>query len=159
MAIETMLISEMVSVAGILMIFIGTYGLALPDLDRKTRKRTYCMAPHLRKMYKLREETREIDRGWNIITENKTICYTFIDFIERKELETPPDDVPTQIRTGGAEIVAKFNDGTEEAYYRGGDSRVAFIQIVSLALERRARIMGISIALMGTIVALVGTVL
>lgn len=151
--------SSLVSGFGILIVFLGTYVLALPELSRRWRHQFYRMTPHLRTVFLLREHVRDADRGVRFSTEDRTICYTFIDYIDQQDLEEPPEETPSKIAMDGAQITATFPDGSEESYCRGGDSQLHFMRSVGHALERRCRIMGISIAWVGTLIAIVGTVL
>lgn len=151
--------SVLISGLGIFVAFLGTYILALPDLDRTRRRHFYRIAPTLRPLFRLRENVKDTGRGAGFSSKDRTICYTFIDYIDQQGLEEPPEVTPRKITMGAARILVTFPGGTEEPYCRGGPSQIHFTKIVDLALERKCRKLGISIAWVGTLTAIVGTAL
>jgi hypothetical protein len=151
--------STVLSAAGVFIIFVGTYVHALPDLQREWRLPFYRHTGPLRVYYNLKEDIREMDRGVRPITEDRRICNTFLDHLDDLAYEDLPEEAPKKIEAEAARIVVTHQDDTVKAYCRGSDPQRQFMKVVSLALERECRILGMGIIWVGSLLALVGVFL
>ncbi|GAB3676789.1 hypothetical protein GCM10028856_35360 [Halopiger thermotolerans] len=150
---------------GAILALLGTItGLAgllirvLPKFPRHIRVKIFSHLPWTKQPYKKRVETVHASRGRIIKVRNKHVCRSFVDYIDRKGLEEPPREVPKQISTGAAKIIAEYDDGEKEEFYRGGDPQKGFIEIIDLTLEQTCNFYGGLIAAFGSILLIINII-
>lgn len=148
--------SPFISAAGIFLVLIGTIILALPDLPRFLRISYYKNSPLLRDYYEAREYVLSAGRGLRFTFDDYVICYTFVDYLDINQ-RSIPNKTPDKIETGAVKIRAKEQDGWKEYDFQAPQREI--VELLDLTLERKCRMSGISIALIGTLMAIAGTLL
>lgn len=144
---------------GIIISFIGTYILALPELDRDYRQRFYRNAPYLRKMNEIRNQVGQWSMGTGFTVEENIICYTFVDQMYHPDSEIR-EETPICVESSATELIFHYSDGGKEQAQLGNtEPRIALYRTLSLVLDRRCRQMGVAIAFTGALIAIVGAVL
>lgn len=134
---------------GSLLGFLGTYIVAIPDIDQKHRVRFYKIHPQLRELYTERQEVRRSSIGDSFFSKKYTIRYSLLDHLfqkgDIKENLPIPDGVV--IRTD--QTILLYDDRDKRVVDSHGLARQEFVEVLDLALRYRCRTIGLKIAAVG----------
>lgn len=150
------MIGTIVSIAGILLTLLGTFVRAVPDVDRRARRRFYCISPFTRELFSKRMDVKRSARGYRHPIEHPRVRREVIDYIDAHDTAEPPDQIPKMVKNGAARIEIELPNGEVEYYLQGGDSKRTLVELLTQSIERACRNWGLAIAIIGALIAILG---
>lgn len=153
------MLGAVISAVGIFITGIGTFIRAVPDLDRPIRRHFYRNAPKTRKLFESRSLIKKAGKEKVYTITNRRVARELIDYVDSTGLEDPPEEIPKKMMTHGAEIKVEYPDGEIDTFVEGKIAHRTFIELFSLAIEKRCRNYGLLIAVIGTGLAIGGAIL
>jgi hypothetical protein len=151
------MLGTVVSGLGICLTGIGTFVRVAPDLERRTRRHFYSIAPFTRGLFSLRNHVKKRDEGYRFTIEHRQVCKEFIDYVDAHDIREPPDEVPKSVTNGAAALEIELPNGDTENYLQGNPSQRSIVELLTLSIERACRNYGLLIAVIGAVITVVGT--
>lgn len=159
MCISVVNFATIVTGAGITVGFIGTYILALPELDRDIRRQFYKNALYLRGIYDCRNQVGQWSMGSGFTSENHDICFTLVDYIYQPGVSIR-EETPVRVESEATRLRFYYSDGNEELVHLENTlPRTALWETLTMVLNRRCRRMGIGVAFVGAVIAVIGAII
>ncbi|WP_440989151.1 hypothetical protein [Haloarchaeobius baliensis] len=152
-------IVPVLTISGLIFGLLGIVIRVLPVISRRIRNTVYSVLPNVKTRYRLFKDIENSDRGIRFTVRDKRVRKEFIDYVEKYGNDSPPNQVPREIRNGADRIEVTYPDGSTDEFFRGAFSQEKLADIVYKSIEKSCRNWGTVIAIIGTGVAVLGVIL
>lgn len=153
----SIMLGTIISILGISLTGLGTFVRVAPDLERRTRRHFYSIAPITRDLFLCRKEIKKSATTTQFTIRHRPVRKELIDYIDAHHLSEPPDQLPKTVTNVAADIEIELPSGETNRYPAGELGNRTLVKLLTLSIERRCRNSGLMIGAIGVVITIFGT--